>query len=105
MSMQPHLYSMTSYQLQSARQPHRPAQRVFKIVSACVTVTTPNKQSNPNDGQNRLTLTRRILNGDAYDLPVVDDEGRTLVPGATEDGLGIEHEAEAGAEGAGVVGG
>lgn len=52
----------------------------------------------------KLTLAWGRLNSDGNDLAVLDDNGTALQTGSTEDGSGVENEAELGGEGGVVVG-
>lgn len=57
-----------------------------------------------NNQDNQLTLSRGRLNGNRDDLAVLDDDGASLQSGTTEDGRGVEDEAELGGEGGVVIG-
>jgi hypothetical protein len=48
---------------------------------------------------------RVLLDNDALDEPVLDDDGAALETGSAKDGLGVENETERMGEGSGVVGG
>jgi hypothetical protein len=70
--------------------------------SACETVTEHSARIQAKN-RNRPTLRGRVLDGDADDLAVVNDDSTSLEPGSTKECLGVKDESDGGTESSLVI--